>query len=157
MPDQEIEQRLRTMLAGRAVRIEPLLSGPELRARAGTDGHRRLARIAGPVLAAAAVAVVAIVPELVGHHGGRPRPAPPAGVPTVQTTPHPTQGSTRPRPAMPHPSSTPTRTTSGSTLDVSVPGTAPAVSVPTRSVPGAVAGSTPQGSTSLATTGPGQG
>ena len=101
MTNDDLERRLQAALAERADRAEPSLSGAELRARAADVGVHPVARIAGPILAAAAVLVVAIAPQLLNRHDGhRARPQQPGNPQTTQPfTPSPT----------PHPSTAPTR------------------------------------------------
>ena len=101
MSDPELERRVGELLAGRAERLDPQLTGPPLRARADRPA-RRVGRIAGPALAAAAVIVVALAPHLFTG-SGHSRHVPPGGRPTVGTSVIPAQtGSpTRPHPAAP--------------------------------------------------------
>src|SRR5882757_8782543 len=96
MTDDELENRLHRMLAGRADQVQSSLSGPDLRAREVRREHRA-ARIAGPILAAAAVLIIAIAPQALNGHGGHQlRPQQPGNSETsVPKTPTPTHTPTR--------------------------------------------------------------
>ncbi len=148
MTDDGVERRLRTLLSDRAGRVQPELSGPALRAR-GTATTRPVVRFTAPVLAAAAVLIVALAlgTQTLAHHGGGPhrqppgRPAPsiPAS-PTAPPTQLPTQRSSTPPTMAPdrHPpqiSPTGTRTRvprpPARSIQISVP-TATAPALPRR-------------------------
>jgi len=141
MSDDDLEPRLRAMLTGRADRVpDAAADGPTLRARARTQTHATRRTVAQSLVAAAVVAVIAVVTQVLPHDRHRPAPAPvqPGGatstpyVPPVPASatraeptrssapPDPTPSSTRPaptrrstaRPTAPTRSVAPTRPTS---------------------------------------------
>jgi hypothetical protein len=144
MSEDDLEPRVRTVLAARAERIDSALSGPELRARAGAV-KRPVMRFAAPALAVAAVIVVAVATQTVGHDGSHPRPAPP-GRPVITTTsptsptpvvsPSPTtppSPSTPVRSHRPTPTRTTTRVPAPPSTSLSPPSVGSPSTAPTRS------------------------
>jgi hypothetical protein len=133
MPDDDLDQRLPTMLSRRAGQVESSLSGPDLRARAALDGGQgghRVARIAGPILVAAAVLVIAIAPQVLNQHGGHQvspqQPGTSQTTEPVRPTPTPTPTTSTPVPSTPGTREAPIPTS---------PPTAPTLSTPTVSAP----------------------
>jgi len=118
MAEDELERRLRHLLSGRAEGIDPTLSGPQLRMLAGQTRGPKL-RVIAPILAAAAVIVVALTPQLFSRHSdGGIRHQQPGGVITTPTRPadrFPVESPTPPPPAQRPRTNFPPQRTSGPT------------------------------------------
>lgn len=107
MTDDDVERRLENMLSGRADQVDPALSGPELRTAAAVRGSHSTVRVVGPILAAAAVLVVAIAPQLLNRHSTHHAPQQQPGSSQTATVPLPTPA---PSPTTARPTPSPTRT-----------------------------------------------
>ena len=130
--DDQFEARVRRLLTVQADQLTldgPVLTGPALRAQVEPAG-RRAQRFVAPVLAAAAVLALFVLPLLVRDHdrpGQRVRPADPASSVVV---PAPVHSPTVRRPATP---AVPTPTTSPRMLYL--PSMTPSVQTPTGGYP----------------------